>query len=245
MKTINLTLSILFILCAIALAQTPKDIFNEANKQYAKGNWQQADNLYNQLLDNGVKSPELYYNLGNANLKMQKVGIALLNFERAIRMAPRDADIKFNLAFARKMCGEPDDSFIENILMFLPNQFTLNQLAILCSTIFIILSGILIAYFSKNNNKLLFVTLATFGILILSSVFFGIKLNTEKLSNFAIVIKNPAEVRNGPSDSNSVGFTLPEGRKVLILGKSGQWVAIGLKAEGYKGWVGEQYVEKI
>jgi len=245
MRIINLTFCLLFALCCIAYAQTPKEVFNEANKHYAKGDWQKAVDLYNQLLENGEKSPELYYNLGNANLKMQKTGIALLNFERAIRISPKDPDIKFNLQFARKLCGEPEPNFIENTLMFLPNQFTLNQLALLCSALFIFLSGVLIAYFITNSNKLLLVTFAIFSILILFLLFFGIKLNAEKLSNFAIVIKSPAEVRNGPSNENSVGFTLPEGRKVLLLGKNGQWVAIGLKVEGYKGWVQEQYIEKI
>ena len=245
MRIINLTFCLLFALCCIAYAQTPKEVFNEANKHYAKGDWQKAVDLYNQLLENGEKSPELYYNLGNANLKMQKVGVALLNFERALRMAPRDTDIRFNLEFARKLCGEPEPGFIENALMFLPNQFTLNQLALLCSALFVLLSVVLIAYFVTTRKKLLFMVLAIFCILVLFSLFFEIKLNAEKFSNFAIVVKSPAEVRNGPSEGNSVGFSLPEGRKVLLLGKSGQWVAIGLKAEGYKGWVQSQYVEKI
>jgi len=245
MKTLPITLCILFSLSYIAFAQMPKEVFNDANKQYVKGDWQKAADLYNQLLENGEKATELYYNLGNANLKMQKVGLALLNFERAARMAPRDTDIKFNLEFTRKLCGEPEPSFVESALMFLPNQFTLNQLALFCSALFVLLSAVLITHFITNYKKLFFMVLAIFCALLLFSLFFGIKLNAEKFSNFAIVVKGPAEVRNGPSDGNSVGFSLPEGRKVLLLGKSGQWVAIGLKAEGYKGWVQSQYIEKI
>ena len=245
MKILNLTLSILFISSVIAFAQTPKEIFNEANAFYAKGDWQKAATLYNSLLDNGEKSVELYYNLGNANLKMQKVGIALLNFERASRMSPQDTDIKFNLNFARTLCGEPAPGFLQSALMFLPDQFTLNQLALLCSALFIFLSGIFIYYLVTDNKKLLFANAAVFVLLFVFLIFFGIKLNAEKFSNFAIVVKSPAEIRNGPSTNNSVGFTLPEGRKVLLLGKSGQWVAVGLKTEGYKGWVENQYIEKI
>jgi len=244
-NSLPLILFMLFGLFCIAFGQTPKEVFNEANKCYAKGDWQKAADLYNQLLENGEKTPELYYNLGNTNLKMQKVGLALLNFERAARIAPQDTDIRFNLEFARKLCGEPEPSFIESALMFLPNQFTLNQLALLCSALFVLLSGVLITYFVTTRKKLLFVALAIFCALVLFLLFFGIKLNAEKFSSFAIVVKSPAEVRNGPSDENSVGFSLPEGRKVLLLGKSGQWVAVGLKTEGYKGWVQSQFVEKI
>ena len=62
----------------------------------------------------------------------------------------------------------------------------------------------------------------------------AIKIESEVLTRDAIVVSGPADVRNGPGMENSVGFSLPEGRKVVILGAKDDWSAIGLKSEGQK-----------
>ena len=67
-----------------------------ADDEYAKGNYQQAIKDYQEILKTGVSS-EIYYNLGNAYYRTDNITQALLAYERALQLSPGDNDIRFNL----------------------------------------------------------------------------------------------------------------------------------------------------
>ena len=72
----------------------------EADSAYVRGEYQQAITQYESLLKQGA-SADLYYNLGNAYYRTENITRAVLNYERALLLAPSDRDIRFNLQMAR------------------------------------------------------------------------------------------------------------------------------------------------
>ena len=66
-------------------------------KDYGK-----AIELYEGLLKTHGESAEIYYNLGNAYYKENKIAPAILNYEQALLLDPGDGDIRFNLQLARQ-----------------------------------------------------------------------------------------------------------------------------------------------
>ena len=93
-----------------------------------------------------------------------------------------------------------------------------------------------------------FLILAGAGLVVLtagSAAWLGLTIRNQQLTSWGVVISGPADVRNGPGMENSVGFTLPEGRKIIVLSEKDEWAAIGLAAEGLKGWVEKKYIDKI
>jgi len=63
-----------------------------------------------------------------------------------------------------------------------------------------------------------------------------------------VVVTSVAEVRSGPNTSYPANFTVPEGRRVLILEEQEPiqgWLEIGVPAEGLKGWAPDSSVEVI
>ncbi len=72
----------------------------QADAEYAKGNYQEAIRQYEAILGEEL-SADLYYNLGNAYFKTDELTKAIVNYERALKLAPSDKDIRFNLQFAR------------------------------------------------------------------------------------------------------------------------------------------------
>ncbi|MFR4235640.1 MAG: tetratricopeptide repeat protein [Alistipes onderdonkii] len=59
-----------------------------------------AADTYEELLSRGVSSMKLYYNLGNAYFKDDRIGKAILYYNRALRLAPGNDDIRYNLSVA-------------------------------------------------------------------------------------------------------------------------------------------------
>lgn len=102
-----------------------------ANHLYESGQYQQAAQAYQQLVDQGFSDSVLFYNLGNAYFKQGDYGRAILNYRRAELLAPRDADIATNLNLARtQIVDTGNEGFFSAIGHWTQNWLTLNEIVI-------------------------------------------------------------------------------------------------------------------
>jgi tetratricopeptide (TPR) repeat protein len=225
--------------------QKPEDMFSQANQLYQKDQYQEAINLYNSILQKGMVSFDVYFNLGNAYYRTQRPGLALVNYERALRIKPRDSDVRSNIEFVTAAMKLPDRDLSEIMLDFFENMMSLNESAALSSLFLILLMAGLSAYLFIRDKKLIVLSAVLLAGFVCASGLFAFKYTSEVKTLWAVTVKSPAEVRNGPGTENSVGFTLPEGRKVSIIGEKDNWYAIGVKEEGLKGWIEKSYLEVI
>lgn len=90
-----------FLLLASALVSNAT-AFEEANRKFSAGDFQAAAAAYEKILADEGPDAAVYYNLGNAYQSLKKQGPAILAYERARLLAPRDPDLLANLALARK-----------------------------------------------------------------------------------------------------------------------------------------------
>jgi tetratricopeptide (TPR) repeat protein len=84
---------------------TPVERANEtavsaANALVENGHAAEAIEIYEQLITAGAHDSALYYNLGNAYFRTGDLARAVDNYRLAAELAPRDADIRANLALA-------------------------------------------------------------------------------------------------------------------------------------------------
>ena len=70
---------------------------HRANEHYANSQYEEASGLYQELVDRGIKNGYLFYNLGNAYLRLGEIGPAILNYVRAKQFLPRDEALTANL----------------------------------------------------------------------------------------------------------------------------------------------------
>ena len=77
--------------------------FEKGNVLYQKGQYEQAIQAYERVLDSHQQSAELYFNLGNCYYKLHQVAPSIYNYEKALVLAPDDVDITNNLKFAHKL----------------------------------------------------------------------------------------------------------------------------------------------
>src|SRR4029077_19623718 len=76
----------------------------------------------------GHESGPVYFNLGNAYFRAGNPGRAILNYERARRLMPRDPDLHANLGFARPG-GEDEETPVWARLAFpLAGRLTTDEL---------------------------------------------------------------------------------------------------------------------
>jgi tetratricopeptide (TPR) repeat protein len=72
-------------------------MYEEANKLYHNKQYDEAANLYMQIINDGYCSCSVYYNAGNSYYKSKHLGMAVWCFQKALQYEPGNALIKENL----------------------------------------------------------------------------------------------------------------------------------------------------
>ncbi len=229
-----------------------EQLFEEANTAYQQGNYKKAVNDYQEIIDNGEYSAELYYNLANAHYKLNHVAPSIYYYEKALQLKPGDNDIRNNIEFARNMAiddiQEVEQTGMSDRVNSVIATFTYHHwawIAIGFSVLFVIL--FLFYYFSRRPvaKRILFGGAAFALLLCLISVFFAFQQRSYIQNNeFAIIFSEEAEVRNEPNLRGEANFELHEGTKAKVLEDYQQWSRIEL-ANGAQGWVKSENIRKL
>jgi tetratricopeptide (TPR) repeat protein len=95
------------LMAGASTAAVPADrqAMTAANRLYQAGHYGEAIQLYEGLVAQGVRDSRLLYNLGNAYVRQGELARARASYESAARLAPRDPDIRANLALVRDQVG--------------------------------------------------------------------------------------------------------------------------------------------
>ena len=223
-----------------------------ADDEYAKGNYQQAIKDYQEILKTGVSS-EIYYNLGNAYYRTDNITQALLSYERALQLSPGDNDIRFNLQYARsktidKITPETEMFFVtwyHSLVNFTSVDRWANTAIV---SIVMALLLILVFLFAPQMwaRKSGFYGSAAFLLLFAFANLFAFQQKHElETKQGAIVIAPTVNVKKTPAASGTDVFVIHEGTRVDITDRGmKQWRGIKL-ADGREGWLKTSQIEEI
>lgn len=223
-----------------------------ADDEYAKGNYQQAIKDYQEILKTGVSS-EIYYNLGNAYYRTDNITQALLAYERALQLSPGDNDIRFNLQYARsktidKITPETEMFFVtwyHSLVNFTSVDRWANTAIV---SIVMALLLILVFLFAPQMwaRKSGFYGSAVFLLLFAFANLFAFQQKHElETKQGAIVIAPTVNVKKTPAVSGTDVFVIHEGTRVDITDRGmKQWRGIKL-ADGREGWLKTSQIEEI
>ena len=92
MKKILITF--LLLLISFPLYSDIQTDLQKAQDNYKNGDYGQTIKIYETVISNGFSNPVIYYNLANSYMKINEIGKASLNNERALMLTPRDKDIR-------------------------------------------------------------------------------------------------------------------------------------------------------
>ena len=237
----------LFVFVVSSLFAQDVDLFNSANGEYKAGHYQEAIELYEQLLKTGHVSTTLFYNLGNAYAKTGELGKAVLNFERARRFRPRDSDIVSNLNYVEGLLDQHIEDKRSAALLGLKRvlELTSTTEAVVVSSFSygFWIATYLLYLLMRRPRWLKRIVFVLFTVMILSSLILGIKFFILREEN-AVVIRKSAEVKYGPSNLDKTAFKLSPGILVFVDEDRGAWSRIELR-DGAGGWISSDFIERI
>ncbi|MNK03532.1 Tetratricopeptide repeat protein [compost metagenome] len=219
-------------------------LLKQGNAAYAKNQFAEAAAAYQQVLDAGYESAAVYFNLGNAQYKLAEMPAAILHYEKALKLAPGDADIKQNLQLANLKITDR----IEEIPEFFLSKwwkgfilfFSLSTLSVFTIVCFIVGFILLIAYLfliSVWPKKMAFytgITVLSLGLIFL--VMSAVQSHYLNAYQQGIVFSGAVDVKSGPDGKQKTLFVIHEGTKVSILEQDNDWAKIVL-ANGNGGWI--------
>ena len=241
-----LTLMIFFIVSTLSLkAQAPvSPLFEEGNTAYNNGDFFKAVTLYEQTLLTGKHSASLYFNLGNAYYRLNKVAESIYNYEKARQLDPENEDFKVNSAFAQNMTidaieplPESQLSQIQNSLYALASASIWSKIVVLFVWLFAIFFSIYLLNKTIKLKRLFFVLSLFSLILFLSSFTIKFFANAEQENKkYAIIFSNEINIWSEPNLRAEIQFTLHEGTKVELLDSLDEWKKIRI-ANGSEGWI--------
>lgn len=230
----------------------PETMWEEANNLYMNGQFSAAADLYGQILDKGLFSARLYYNLANACFRNGDNARAILFYNRALLLSPNDEDIRHNLAIAESFTKDSIEAvpefFLKGWMRSIRNSLDEKMWTIMSIIFFAAALALgllfLLAYRTSLRKAGFYGTAVALLLSAVTTIFAASQRKAMLNREQAIVMSTAAPVKSSPDRSATDLFVLHEGTKVRIVSSLDRWSEIVI-ADGKKGWIESDKIEQI
>jgi tetratricopeptide (TPR) repeat protein len=216
--------------------------FQKANEHYQNSEYEKAIEDYEKVLAGGVDNAALHYNLGNAYFKTGRLGLAIASYYRALKLDPRNDDIRANLDYAKQFLVDRVDTDAQSPIWEWYRSFVLNYTAnewALFATILFFICGALLSFMiwtRRFSGMLKGIFAATVVITVCAAVCTGANVEMNYLMQRGAIVVPEVSVRVGPGDDFDEQFLAHEGLTFNIVRQESGWY-LGVFANRLKGWV--------
>ncbi len=248
-RTVGYPLVLLFISLSVLV---PRAAWGErmlskvalANDYYVKTQYNEAAQIYQQLVDGGSENGYLYYNLGNAYLRLGKTGPAILNYVRAKRFLPRDESLDANLRHAILKTEdqlEPPSPSGAGALFFWTENFTQTEHLVFLGIINLVFWSVLAVWHVRRSGFWNMARNSMLALLFISALSAGVKIGLESGNQPGVILAPKIDVKSDMGAGNVTLFQLYEGSVVSVIKKEKDWFQIQLN-DGKKGWAQKSFI---
>lgn len=215
-------------------------LFRQAIQAYGRGDYNAASRQFESLARDGV-SASLFFNLANSYAQAGEFGRAILNYERARRLAPGDSDIRGNLELVRKEKGlfQEEQSVGQRLITFLE----LNQWTGLAAMAFVFFGTVLLVPLPPGLQRIPRYATAAVSLFVTAIAVVGAVGQYHRWHDGVVVIPD-ARLRVSPfATAASIG-TIQEGRMVRPGKSHGSYFLVEDET-GRSGWLEAGAFESI
>lgn len=221
------------------------DTFAKANDAYAAGQYQDAVREYERLVESGVEDAEVFSNLGSAYFRLDDMGAAITNFERALRLAPGMENTAHNLSLALKrterQLEKPLPSTWEQALLFWHYRMPYGTARALALITWLLLWGT-VALRAWRPWPYLRTAIA---LLLLAALAFSTSAwYKSRPSTLTVARAVSVPVHYGPSAEDTVHYELHEGDRVQFDRRENGWARV-TAVDGRRGWAREEQLHFV
>ncbi len=206
---------------------------------YKDGQYVQALTYYTSVLNEEGPQADIYFNMANCLLKKGEPGRAIAYYKRALRLAPRDQDIRANLKLAIKHAGisDPDQlGLFADFCLYWHHGLNITESWLAAVTLYIISVFLMCLWFAGKKKLLVrvVIVLIFLAVLFLSSVI--VKYTDMQNPDRGVVVAEKAAVFSGKGTDYSRILQIKEGTILRVLDQEENWCKI-LAGKKKKGWI--------
>ncbi len=245
-------IAIIFISNKTICASEVEALILKGNEHYQNNQFENAIAAYEQILEKGYLSGALHYNLGNSYFRIGRLGKAILNYEKALKLSHNDEDVLYNLNVARvrtiDQIQEVPQIFLVEWWNILITSLSLTSWSFVVLIIYILLLLFIGIYFISKSGRIQRIVFLlgsfNFVVLIISALLLFANVKKENLSNFGILIDSTITVKIAPDSKSNDAFVIHEGVKFKVDDEVNEWSKIIL-TDGKVGWLPNNSFEMI
>ncbi len=252
MKRLSSILLMLLALVKVSGSQEVDSLYLSANEAYSEGLYEAAIENYSMIIQAGFESADLYFNMGNAAFRSNKLGYSVLYYKKALKLDPQHEEAVTNLGYVLKYKEDNLDQvpelFLRKWMRSVYHLFTLKTWSLLSIVFFaLLLLGVLLYIFPRRMG----VKKTGFFSGLMAFVFFIISLTaaierTQEINDpdEAVIIDPSVVVKSSPSLSGTDLFVLHEGTEIVLNETISGWMEIRI-SDGRMGWIPEESLALI
>ncbi len=230
-----------------------EEFFLQGNQLYQEGDFAGALDAYEAVRQGGFESADLYYNLGNAFFKTGELGRSILNYERALKLRPGDADIHANLDLARSLTADEIEP-LPRFWLFSVASWWVDLLPrgvlilVVVGSYLVGVGGLCVRILSRREGLARRATWLAGGagvILVLIGATLLAQEGVLAEPRWGIILAEEVAIQSAPSgEDNLTLFHVHEGTKVRLDQVTEGWTEVVLE-DGRVGWIGTPAFEAI
>jgi hypothetical protein len=230
-------------------AGTYKQQWDKATLYYIQKQYDSAVYYFELVAASKPQNTEVYYNLGNSYYRLNRIGLSILNYQRALHIDPSNKRAEDNLSVAQARISHQipvtEDIFFivwwHNITSH--TKATGWTVAALIAFLLII-ATLWVRRFSTAGAKVPIQAPGILGFICIVFLLFGfVAAGKAQQSPGAVIMENDTPLMNASLKGKPAAL-LPEGVTIKVISEQGTWVEVSLP-DGRTGWVQQAQIGKI